>query len=110
MAMNTYVIRREISLVGTNVSLNNRLPKQGGLMKNAIRAVLLSFFMGSSLWTLADDVTDAIDDGISAYKKGAYSEAASQLEYAASLVRQKKADRKSTRLNSSHVKISYAVF
>lgn len=39
---------------------------------------------------MADDVTDAINEGVSQYKAGNYSEAASQLDYAAQLIRQKK--------------------
>ncbi|HEY7884638.1 MAG TPA: hypothetical protein VIC08_06770 [Cellvibrionaceae bacterium] len=61
-------------------------------MKNTLRLAILALFISCSLWASADDVTDAINEGISAYKEGAYSKAASQLEYAASLVRQKKAE------------------
>jgi hypothetical protein len=39
---------------------------------------------------VADEVMDAIDEGIKAYKAGEYTNAASQLDYAAQLVRQLK--------------------
>ena len=45
-----------------------------------------------ALPTLADEVTDAIKEGSDAYKDGNYSEAASQLDYASGLIRQKKAE------------------
>lgn len=38
----------------------------------------------------ADDVTDSINEGLQQYKAGNYSEAASSLDYAATLIRQKK--------------------
>lgn len=37
-----------------------------------------------------DDVTDTINEGLAQYKKGQYTEAASSLDYAAQLIRQKK--------------------
>jgi hypothetical protein len=40
----------------------------------------------------ADEVTDAIDEGVSAYKSGDLSEAANQLNYAAGLIGQQKAE------------------
>ncbi|CBL46114.1 Hypothetical protein HDN1F_25310 [gamma proteobacterium HdN1] len=42
---------------------------------------------------LADEVTDAIDEGSAAYKRGELGTAASQWEYASQLVRQAKADK-----------------
>lgn len=41
---------------------------------------------------LADEITDAVAEAISAYQDGQYSEAASQLDYASGLIRQKKAE------------------
>ncbi|GAA3961363.1 hypothetical protein [Allohahella marinimesophila] len=40
----------------------------------------------------ADEITEAIDTGLSAYKDGDMSTAASQLDYASTLIRQKKAE------------------
>ncbi|MDO3384756.1 hypothetical protein QWI17_02765 [Gilvimarinus sp. SDUM040013] len=42
--------------------------------------------------SLADEVTDAVDEAISAYKDGQLTEAVSQLDYAAGLIRQQKAE------------------
>ena len=39
----------------------------------------------------ADEVTDAIDEAVASYKAGDFSNAAAQLDYAASLVREQKA-------------------
>ncbi|MDO3383696.1 hypothetical protein [Gilvimarinus algae] len=41
---------------------------------------------------LADDITDAVDEAMAAYKDGKLSEAVSQLDYAAGLIRQQKAE------------------
>ncbi|MBU2884463.1 hypothetical protein KO507_01645 [Gilvimarinus agarilyticus] len=40
----------------------------------------------------ADEITDAVDEAITAYKDGQLSEAVSQLDYAAGLIRQQKAE------------------
>jgi hypothetical protein len=51
----------------------------------ALAAVLLA-----PLSLRADDVTDAIDEGMSAYKAGNFADAATSLDYAAQLIRQKR--------------------
>ncbi|MDO6748557.1 hypothetical protein [Gilvimarinus sp. 1_MG-2023] len=40
----------------------------------------------------ADEITDAVDEALTAYKDGQLSEAVSQLDYAAGLIRQQKAE------------------
>ncbi|UTF59944.1 hypothetical protein [Gilvimarinus sp. DA14] len=52
----------------------------------ALSAILVSPF------SQADDITDAVDEAMSAYKEGELSEAVSQLDYAAGLIRQQKAE------------------
>ena len=54
---------------------------------------LLSIFslVFSSFTLMADEVSDAINEGMAHYKKGDLSAAASQLDYAATLIRQQKA-------------------
>ncbi|MAM86281.1 hypothetical protein [Allohahella sp. A8] len=46
----------------------------------------------ASAAAIADEITEAIDTGLSAYKDGDMSTAASQLDYASTLIRQKKAE------------------
>ncbi len=46
-----------------------------------------------ALPALADEVTDAVDEGLAAYKAGNYSEAASNLEYAAALIKELKGEK-----------------
>ncbi|WP_339898347.1 hypothetical protein [uncultured Gilvimarinus sp.] len=55
----------------------------------ALAAIALSL-ASSSLY--ADEVTDAVDEGLSAYKSGDLSTASSQLDYASGLIRQQKAE------------------
>ncbi len=50
---------------------------------------LLVLFSISAI-SYADDVTDSIDEALANYKKGNYSEAISNLDYASQMVRQKK--------------------
>lgn len=52
----------------------------------ALSAILLTPF------SQADEITDAVDEAMSAYKEGELSEAVSQLDYAAGLIRQQKAE------------------
>lgn len=54
----------------------------------AVLVCALSALVGVSF---ADDVTDAIDEAVSSYKSGDFTNAAAQLDYAAALVRQQKA-------------------
>lgn len=67
--------------------------------------VLILFGFGVStlcsiLTLVADDVTDAIEDGLKKYDAGKYGEAAGQFDYAAQLTRQKKANQIKDFLNS----------
>ena len=59
-------------------------------MKRAAAALAVTavFVTGS----VADDVLDTIDDAVSAYKSGNYSQAVEDLNYAAELIRQKKGE------------------
>lgn len=59
------------------------------LLSPALAAIALSL-ASSSLY--ADEVTDAVDEGLSAYKSGDLSTASSQLDYASGLIRQQKAE------------------
>jgi len=59
------------------------------LLLSVFAAVVLLLFAGN---LHADDILEAIDEGVSAYKKGELSEAVSQLDYASGLIRQKKAE------------------
>jgi hypothetical protein len=55
--------------------------------------ILFGFGVGvicTTLPSVADDVTDAVEDGLKKYEAGKYGEAAGQFEYAAQLSRQKK--------------------
>lgn len=56
-----------------------------GLLMPAIVSLVLAAHA-----VAADEVTDAIDEGIKAYKAGEYTNAAGQLDYAAQLIRQMK--------------------
>lgn len=60
-------------------------------MKTLRLALALSALLFTPL-TLADEITDAVDEAMSAYKDGQLSEAVSQLDYAAGLIRQQKAE------------------
>ncbi|MCP5361668.1 MAG: hypothetical protein H6908_03375 [Hyphomicrobiales bacterium] len=59
-------------------------------MKFIVTLALLGALLSTS--ALADDVTEAIQDGLEKYTSGKLSEAASQLDFAATLIRQQKAD------------------
>lgn len=59
-------------------------------MKRTLLALTFSTF---ALTSFADEVTDAVDEGLSAYKAGDLGTAAGQWEYAAQLARQAKADK-----------------
>jgi len=61
--------------------------------KTWLQASLIAFTFTSALPALADDVTDAIDEGLKTYKEGDYTQAISQLDYASTLIRQKKAEK-----------------
>lgn len=56
-----------------------------------LKALLLISSCSLASLALADDVTDAVDEGMAAYKAGNFAEAVSQLDYAAGLIRQQKA-------------------
>lgn len=65
--------------------------------KTTIQSTLLAAALGLTVLTqaplaLADEITDAMDSGIQKYKDGDMSGAAGQLDYAATLMRQKKAE------------------
>ena len=55
----------------------------------SIAVITVALFLGAAP-ALADDVTDTINDGLSQYKAGQFTEAAGSLDYAAQLIRQKK--------------------
>ncbi|CAA0084281.1 Uncharacterised protein [BD1-7 clade bacterium] len=55
-------------------------------------AIIAATLLSSSL-ALADDVEDAINEGLQLYKSGKFGEAASQWDYASTLARQAKADK-----------------
>ena len=65
-------------------------------MKNKKKPILI--FLGASVLALgaapvrADDVTDSIDEAVKAYKDGDYTTAATSLDAAAQLIRQKRAE------------------
>jgi len=59
-------------------------------MKRSLTILILLLAAGS---LLADDVMDWINDGVEAYKKKDYSEAVTNFEYAAQLIRQMKGER-----------------
>ena len=59
------------------------------IKKTAIAAVMaLCPFMAQ-----ADDITDAINEGLQGYKSGDLAKAAAQLDYASTLIRQKKSEK-----------------
>jgi hypothetical protein len=65
------------------------------IKKNSILNAIIVFYIGafmicSNIPALADDVTDAVEDGLKKYNEGNYGAAAGQFEYAAQLARQKK--------------------
>lgn len=43
--------------------------------------------------SFGDDITDAVEEGLSGYKSGDLTKAAAQLDYASTLIRQKKAEK-----------------
>lgn len=57
-----------------------------------IATTTLACALALSTTTWADEITDAVDEAMNAYKDGQFSEAVSQLDYAAGLIRQKKAE------------------
>ncbi len=62
--------------------------------------VVFALSMGV-VWTMpayADDISDAIEEGLALYKKGEFSEAVQNLDYASQLIRQKKSDKLKTLL------------
>lgn len=59
-------------------------------MKTALRLIPALALVAALSPLRADEITDIIDTGKSAYESGDYSEAISSLDYAAQLVRQKK--------------------
>jgi hypothetical protein len=65
-------------------------------MKKKIKPILV--FLGAAAFALgsaplrADDVTDSVDEAMKAYKDGDYAMAASSLDAAAQLIRQKRAE------------------
>jgi hypothetical protein len=65
--------------------------------KNALRVTIAIFvtvmLCGASAPTLADEITDSINEGLEYYEEEDYAEAASSLDYAAQLIRQKRAER-----------------
>jgi len=56
-----------------------------------IRKLALIFTLVFSVNVFADEVSDAISEGLNHYKKGDLTNAAAQLDYAATLIRQQKA-------------------
>ena len=56
------------------------------------KLILLTILASLAIAAPADDVMDWIDDGVTAYKAKDYSEAITNLEYAAQLIRQLKGD------------------
>lgn len=60
-------------------------------MRTPLALIATAIFVFTPVIASADEVTEAISEGLSHYKKGDLSSAASQLDYAATLVRQQKA-------------------
>lgn len=62
-----------------------------GLNRNTILTVM-SFLLLSSSAVLADDVTDSINEALTRYNSGEYTEAINSLNYAEQLITQKKGE------------------
>ncbi|MCB9516682.1 MAG: hypothetical protein H6693_10855 [Candidatus Latescibacteria bacterium] len=60
------------------------------MKRNAIAILIIALALPTL--AAADDVTDAIDEGLAAYKANRFGDAASSLEYAAALIKQQKGE------------------
>jgi len=64
--------------------------QQGSFVKRAAVGVAMAAVLVTA--SVADDVTETIDEALAAYKKGDYTQAVEDLNYAAELIRQKKGE------------------
>src|SRR5256885_8335085 len=82
----------------------------GGVVVNAAGEILVVSQRGTS-WSLPKGHIDPGEDALEAAKREIWEESGvSELELVRELGTYERQDRKSTRLNSSHLVISYAVF